>query len=129
MVKTVKHLPAMRETRVQSLGWEDPLEKEMAAHSILLPGKFHGWRSLIGYSPRGHKESDTTEQLHCTLKKVICTRSWLQHVRYSSLIRDQTGAPALGGQNLSHRTTKEVLEGHLDCFQGWTIMNKFAINI
>ena len=64
MVQTVKHLPAMQETRVQSLGWEDPLEKEMAAHSILLPEKFHGWRSLVGYSPQGPKESDRTEQLH-----------------------------------------------------------------
>ena len=31
--------------------------------AVLLPGKFHGWRNLIGYSPWGHKESDTTEQL------------------------------------------------------------------
>ena len=31
---------------------------------VLLPRKFHRWRSLVGYSPRGHKESDTTEQLH-----------------------------------------------------------------
>ena len=31
---------------------------------VLLPGKFHGWRNLVGYSPWGHKESDTTEQLH-----------------------------------------------------------------
>ena len=31
---------------------------------VLLPGKSHGWRSLVGYSPRGHKESDTTERLH-----------------------------------------------------------------
>ena len=30
---------------------------------VLLPGKFHRWRSLVGYSSRGHKESDTTEQL------------------------------------------------------------------
>ena len=29
-----------------------------------MPGKFHGWRNLIGYSPWGHKESDTTEQFH-----------------------------------------------------------------
>ena len=35
----VKHLPAMQETWVQSLGWEDPLEKEMAAHSSILAGK------------------------------------------------------------------------------------------
>ena len=34
-----KHLPAMRETRVQSLGWEDPLEKEMAPHSSTLAWK------------------------------------------------------------------------------------------
>ena len=31
---------------------------------VLLPGKSHGWRSLVGYSPRGHRESDMTEQLH-----------------------------------------------------------------
>ena len=31
---------------------------------IVLPRKFHGWRSLVGYSPWGRKESDTTEQLH-----------------------------------------------------------------
>ena len=38
----------------------------MATHSILLPGKFHGQRSLAGYSPWGHKESNTTEWLHFT---------------------------------------------------------------
>ena len=35
----VKYLPTMRETRVQSLGWEDPLEKEMATHSSILAWK------------------------------------------------------------------------------------------
>ena len=49
----------MQETRVQSLGQEDPLEKEMAAHSSIL-----AWRSLVGYSPQGCEESDMTEQLH-----------------------------------------------------------------
>ena len=34
---------------------------------VLLPGKSHGWRILVGYSPRGHKESDTTEQLYFLL--------------------------------------------------------------
>ena len=37
--QTVKHLSAMQETQVQSLGWEDPLEKEMAAHSSILAWK------------------------------------------------------------------------------------------
>ena len=50
-----KNLPAMQETRVRSLGQENPLEKKMATHSVLLPGKFHGQRSLVGYSPWGHK--------------------------------------------------------------------------
>ena len=36
MAQTVKHLPAMLQTQVQSLGWEDPLEKEMATHSSIL---------------------------------------------------------------------------------------------
>ena len=36
VVQTVKKLPAMQETQVQSLGWEDPLEKEMATHSSIL---------------------------------------------------------------------------------------------
>ena len=66
VAQMVKRLPAMRETWVQSLGQEDPLKKEMATTPVLLPGKFHGWRSLVGYSPWGHKESDTTERLHFT---------------------------------------------------------------
>ena len=48
--QTVKRLPAMQETRVWSLGQEDPLEKGMATHSSILAGEFHGQRSLVGYS-------------------------------------------------------------------------------
>ena len=50
----VKNLPAMRETWVGSLGWEDPLEKGMATHSNILT-----WR--IPWGPWGHKEMDMTE--------------------------------------------------------------------
>ena len=53
-----KNLPAMRETWVQPLGWEDPLEKGMATHSSILTWKFHGV-----YSPWGRRESYTIEQL------------------------------------------------------------------
>ena len=65
----VKRLPTMQETRVQSLGREDLLEKEMATHSSVLAWKIHGQRSLLGYSPWGRKELDTTERLHSTSKK------------------------------------------------------------
>ena len=64
VAQTVKRLPTTQETGVQSLGWEDLLEKEMEPTPVFLPGKSYGRRSLIGYSPWGHKESDTTEQLH-----------------------------------------------------------------
>ena len=49
--------------QVQSLGQEDPLEKEMATHSGILAGEFHGQRSLVGHSPWSCKELDTTEWL------------------------------------------------------------------
>ena len=65
VAQTVKRLPAVRETWVQYLGQEDPLEKEMASHSSILAWlKSHGWRSLVGYSPWGHKALDKTERLH-----------------------------------------------------------------
>ena len=57
----VKNPLAMWETWVRSLGWGDPLEKGMATTPVFLPGEFHGLRSLVGYSPWGHKELDTTE--------------------------------------------------------------------
>ena len=63
VAQMVKCLPTMWKTWVRSLGREDPLEKEMATTPVLLPGKSHGWRSLVGYSPRGHKELDMTERL------------------------------------------------------------------
>ena len=59
----VETLPAMRETWVPSLGWEDPLEKGMATHSSVLAGEFYGQRSLAGYSPWGRKELDMTEHV------------------------------------------------------------------
>ena len=58
----VKNPPAMQETPVPFLGWEDPLEKEMATHSSTLASKIP-WTKEPG-SPWGCKESDTTEQLH-----------------------------------------------------------------
>ena len=44
----VRNPPAMQENWVQSLGWEDPLEKDMATHTTILAGEFHGQRSLVG---------------------------------------------------------------------------------
>ena len=62
VAQSVKNLPAMQKTLVRSLGWGDsPGEGNGLPTPVFLPGEFHGQRSLGGYSPRGHKESDTTE--------------------------------------------------------------------
>ena len=59
MAQTVKRLPTMWETQVRSLGWEDPLEKEMATHSSILAWKIswteeHGWLLSMGSQRVGH---------------------------------------------------------------------------
>ena len=54
VAQSVKNLPAMQETQVQLLGWEDPLEKEMAT-PVFLPGESLRQRNLAGYSPWGRK--------------------------------------------------------------------------
>ena len=59
IAQLVKNLPAMQETQVPFLGQEDPLEKEMAIHSSILAWRIPWTESLVGYSPWGHKESDT----------------------------------------------------------------------
>ena len=61
----VKNPPAMQETWVQSLGWEDPRKKGMATHSSIL-----AWSIPWLYSPWGHKELDMTEQLSLSSPQV-----------------------------------------------------------
>ena len=62
VAETVKRLSTMWETRVQALGWEDPLQKGMAIHSSILAWRIP-WTEEPGrlYSPWGHKELDMTE--------------------------------------------------------------------
>ena len=57
VAQTVKHLSAMWETWVQSLGKKDPLEKEMATHSSILPGESHGQRNLAGFHRAAQSET------------------------------------------------------------------------
>ena len=63
VAQMVQNLTALWETQVQSLGWEDPLEKGMATQLSILAGEFHGQMSHVGYSPWGHRKSDVTERL------------------------------------------------------------------
>ena len=63
MAHTIKNLPAMWETQVQSWVRKMPCRREWQSSSVFLPREFHGQKSLVGYSPWGHKETDTTELL------------------------------------------------------------------
>ena len=61
VARTVKNLPAMQETQVQSLAGKIPWRKEWQPTPVILNGESHGQRSLEGYSSWGHKEPDMTE--------------------------------------------------------------------
>ena len=63
VAQMVKNPPAMWETCVQSLGWEDLLRKGMAIHSSILASRIPWAEALTGYSPWGGKESDMSERL------------------------------------------------------------------
>ena len=64
VAQLVKNLPAMEETWVQFLGWEDPLEKEMATHSSILAWRIPCTEDPGGLQSMGWQESDTTERLN-----------------------------------------------------------------
>ena len=61
VAQLVKSLPAVWEMRVLSLGWEDPLEKEMAIHSSILAWRIPWTEESGGLQSMGSQESDTTE--------------------------------------------------------------------
>ena len=79
-------------------------KKAMAPTPVLLPGKSHGWKSLVGCSPWGHEESDTTEGLHFhALEKEMATRS-------SVLAWRIPGTGSLVGCRLWGRTELDMTE-------------------
>ena len=69
----------MQETWIQSLSQEDTLGREWLTTPIFLPGEFHGQRSLVGYSPWGHKELDMTEWLTF----LMCVHKSTKNIRFS----------------------------------------------
>ena len=63
MAQTIKSMPVMQETQLQSLDQEDPLEKGMATHSSILAGRIPWTEEPVGYRPWGRKEMNMTERL------------------------------------------------------------------
>ena len=77
VAQMVKNLPAMQETWVRSLGWENSWRREWQPNLVFLLAEFHGQRSLAGHSPRGRQESDTTEWLTFSFFKIRRLQSGL----------------------------------------------------
>ena len=78
VAQVVKHLPSMQETRVWSLGWEDPLEKEMATHSSILAWKIPwtekpGRLQPMGSQRVGHNWATSLSERHCYMVEIIQT--------------------------------------------------------
>ena len=107
----------MQETWVWSLGREDPLEKELAPHSVTLAWKISWKRSLVGYSPWGCKESDTTEWLHFHFSKYTGYRHNILLLGLRQSIQEiapphKTHIWALGfgeGKEMVHRRAEKLL--------------------
>ena len=89
VAQMAKNLPAMQETQVQSLGWEDPMEKGMATHSSILAWRIPWTEQPGGLQSMGHKESDTTEGL----TQDILT--WLYQQRPYFQIRSHSQLPGV----------------------------------
>ena len=86
VAQTVKNLPAMQETWVRSLGWDDPLEEAWQPTPVFLPREFHGQRSLVGYSPWVRKESDMTDELTLSLAHLTDYRIGSTYLLYPLLL-------------------------------------------
>ena len=71
MAQTIKNLPVIQETQVQSMVWKILWRREWQPTPVFLPGGFHGQSPLAGYSPWGRKESDMTESLTLSLSSII----------------------------------------------------------
>ena len=98
-----KSLPTMRETWIRSLGWEDPWRRKWQPTPVFLPGKSHRWRSLVGYSPWGRKESDMTERLFFffSMEKEMATHSSILAWRIPGT-EEPGGLQSMGSQRVGH---------------------------
>ena len=87
--------------QVQSLGREDPLEKGIQPTSVFLPGESRGQRSLVGYSPWGHRARHNSTR-HTRLLKVHCMPGVGLNASHASPHLMHTTLPGCGSSS-SHR--------------------------
>ena len=116
VAQRLKRLPAMRETWVRSLGWEDPLEKEMATHSSILAWRIPWTEELGGLQSMGRKESDTTERLHFKWIKLFPGWWYIHMFLSSNSLSDKFAYPVVS-INLSREFCLESQFKFRPCFK------------
>ena len=113
VAQLVKNPPAMQETWIPSLGWEDPLGKGTAIHSSIL-----AWRNGL-YSPPGHKESDTTERLSLSLFSANHSVVYTHQISWTAVAWGLGRLGGLGGRGLTGKGPVGTLRGgNTDCEEG-----------
>ena len=113
----VRSQPAVQDNQIQSLGWEDPLEKEMATTPLFLPGESHGQRSLAGYIPRGLKESDTSKPLSLPLHVMIFKSKLTVIIKFSLNIQEFLNDPKQDkvNQSLHYHSLCQLILFYFNC--------------
>ena len=81
MAQMVKSLPTMQETGFDPWVGKIPRRRKWQPTPVFLPGESHGQRNLVGYRPRGRKESDTTERLHFFFYVLLTSQFSKSHAR------------------------------------------------
>ena len=93
VAQRIKHVPAMRETQVQSLGWEDPLEKETATHSSILAWRIPWREEPVGLQSTGSQSRTRLSDFTHSLKTAVL----VQHKElYTMLCADLKGKELQG---------------------------------
>ena len=108
----------MKETWVQSWVGNIPWRREWLPSPVFFPAEFHGQRSLVGYSPRGCKVSDTTKQLtllgihECMYKQIYITR-----YKYLSREQNRKGGLRNGNRFLNYLSAFSNFSKMITCYR------------
>ena len=104
VAQMVKNQPAMQEIKVHPQDGKMPWRKERLPNPIFLPREFNGQRSLGGYTPRGNKELDKTEQLTLSLFTTLKNTSLFGSVHFSPSVMSDSATTWTAAQQANSRS-------------------------
>ena len=125
----------MLETQIQSLGWEDPWRGKWCCTPVLLSGESHGQRSLVGYIPWGHKESDMTDHLSIEIwisvqfsHSVVSNSLWPRGLQHARLSYHQLCSNSCPSSCWCHPTFSYSVVAFSSCLQSFPASESFPMS-